>query len=210
MASAELEKRPSASMIAHSAHCERRRSWTEDRLTGRLPVPRGKYMYYAGRPPASPHGSLRRQPAHGPPTRQPSLTRAGIREMLRARSNPPGRVISCPRRHPHPPYDRLHDSSTRTQLVRFRYLGSPPSGLAGRDHGLHWMTKTQRNYNGPVLALSSAFLFGASTPIANCSSVSPIRCCLPACFIWARVPASHWSQREAVRSVSAAPRHRCA
>ena len=29
------------------------------------------------------------------------------------------------------------------------------------------MTKTQRNYNGPVLALSSAFLFGASTPIAK-------------------------------------------
>src|SRR5215471_17366705 len=39
--------------------------------------------------------------------------------------------------------------------------------LAGRHHGLHWMTKTQRNYNGPVLALSSAFLFGASTPIAK-------------------------------------------
>src|SRR5215813_2657309 len=29
------------------------------------------------------------------------------------------------------------------------------------------MTKTQRNYNGPVLALSPAFLFGASTPIAK-------------------------------------------
>jgi drug/metabolite transporter (DMT)-like permease len=29
------------------------------------------------------------------------------------------------------------------------------------------MTKTQRNYNGPVLALSSAFLFGASTPLAK-------------------------------------------
>src|SRR5437763_8762602 len=29
------------------------------------------------------------------------------------------------------------------------------------------MTKTQRDYNGPVLALSSAFLFGASTPIAK-------------------------------------------
>ena len=29
------------------------------------------------------------------------------------------------------------------------------------------MTKTQQNYNGPVLALSSAFLFGASTPIAK-------------------------------------------
>src|SRR5215467_5430848 len=41
------------------------------------------------------------------------------------------------------------------------------SRLAGRHHGLHWMTKTQRNYNGPVLALSSAFLFGASTPIAK-------------------------------------------
>ena len=29
------------------------------------------------------------------------------------------------------------------------------------------MTKTQRNYNGPALALTSAFLFGASTPIAK-------------------------------------------
>jgi len=29
------------------------------------------------------------------------------------------------------------------------------------------MTKAQHNYNGPVLALSSAFLFGASTPIAK-------------------------------------------
>ena len=29
------------------------------------------------------------------------------------------------------------------------------------------MTKTQRNYNGPVVALSSAFLFGASTPLAK-------------------------------------------
>jgi drug/metabolite transporter (DMT)-like permease len=29
------------------------------------------------------------------------------------------------------------------------------------------MTKTQRYYNGPVLALSSAFLFGASTPLAK-------------------------------------------
>src|SRR5437763_12505771 len=29
------------------------------------------------------------------------------------------------------------------------------------------MTKTQRDYNGPVLALSSAFLFGASTRIAK-------------------------------------------
>ena len=29
------------------------------------------------------------------------------------------------------------------------------------------MTKTQPNYNGPVLALSSAFLFGASTPLAK-------------------------------------------
>ena len=41
------------------------------------------------------------------------------------------------------------------------------SRLVDRHHGLHWMTKTQRNYNGPVLALSSAFLFGASTPIAK-------------------------------------------
>ena len=41
------------------------------------------------------------------------------------------------------------------------------SRLAGRYHGSHWMIKTQRNYNGPVLALSSAFLFGASTPIAK-------------------------------------------
>src|SRR5215467_2230536 len=46
-------------------------------------VPRGRYIYYVGRPPASPDGSLRRQPAHAPPTRQPSLTGAGIREMLR-------------------------------------------------------------------------------------------------------------------------------
>src|SRR5215469_2457498 len=67
---------------------------------GASAVPRGRYIYYVGRLPASPDGSLRRQPAHGPPTRQPSLTRAGIREMLRARSNPSGRVISCPRRHP--------------------------------------------------------------------------------------------------------------
>ena len=29
------------------------------------------------------------------------------------------------------------------------------------------MTETKHNYNGPVLALSSAFLFGASTPIAK-------------------------------------------
>jgi drug/metabolite transporter (DMT)-like permease len=29
------------------------------------------------------------------------------------------------------------------------------------------MTRTKRDYNGPVLALSSAFLFGASTPIAK-------------------------------------------
>ena len=26
-------------MIAHSSHCEWRRTWTEDRLTGRLPCP---------------------------------------------------------------------------------------------------------------------------------------------------------------------------
>src|SRR5215472_18608197 len=43
-------------MIAHSSHCERRRTWTEDRLTGRLPVPRGRYIYYLGRPSASPDG----------------------------------------------------------------------------------------------------------------------------------------------------------
>src|SRR6516225_6172996 len=47
-----------------------------------------KYIYYVVRPPASPDGSLWRQPAHAPPTRQPSLTRSGIREMLRARPNP--------------------------------------------------------------------------------------------------------------------------
>ena len=41
------------------------------------------------------------------------------------------------------------------------------SRLARRHDGLHWMTKTKHNYNGPVLALSSAFLFGASTPIAK-------------------------------------------
>ena len=29
------------------------------------------------------------------------------------------------------------------------------------------MTRTKHNYNGPVLALSSAILFGASTPIAK-------------------------------------------
>ena len=40
------------------------------------------------------------------------------------------------------------------------------SRLAGR-HGLHWMTRTKHDYNGPVLALSSAFLFGASSPIAK-------------------------------------------
>ena len=37
----------------------------------------------------------------------------------------------------------------------------------GRHHGLHWMTRTKHDYNGPVLALSSAFLFGASTPFAK-------------------------------------------
>src|SRR6516225_713298 len=70
---------------------------------GASAVPRGRYIYYFGRPPASPDGSLRRQPAHGPPTRQPSLTRAGVREMLRARSNLRVRVISYPRRRPRPP-----------------------------------------------------------------------------------------------------------
>jgi hypothetical protein len=37
----------------------------------------------------------------------------------------------------------------------------------GRDHGVHRMTETKHDYNGPVLALSSAFLFGESTPIAK-------------------------------------------
>src|SRR5262249_52666657 len=32
-------KRPSTSIIAPSSHCEWRRTWTEDRLTGRLPCP---------------------------------------------------------------------------------------------------------------------------------------------------------------------------
>ena len=41
-------------MTAHSSHSEWRRTWAEDRLTGRLPWPRGRYIYYVGRPPASP------------------------------------------------------------------------------------------------------------------------------------------------------------
>jgi drug/metabolite transporter (DMT)-like permease len=34
-------------------------------------------------------------------------------------------------------------------------------------HGLDWRTETKHDYHGAVLALSSAFLFGASTPIAK-------------------------------------------
>jgi len=41
------------------------------------------------------------------------------------------------------------------------------SRLVGRHRGLHRMTRTKQDYHGPVLALSSAFLFGASTPVAK-------------------------------------------
>jgi hypothetical protein len=57
------------------------------------------------------------------------------------------------------------------------------------------MTKTQRNYNGPVLALSSAFLFGASTPIAKLLLGVTDPLLLAGCFISAPAPASHWFQR---------------
>src|SRR5215472_2003929 len=35
-------------MIAHSSHCERRRTWAEDRLTGRLPCPEERTFTTSG------------------------------------------------------------------------------------------------------------------------------------------------------------------
>src|SRR5215472_17401957 len=154
-------------MIAHSSRREWRRAWTEGRLTGRLPWPRGRYIYYVGRPPASPDGSLRRQPAHGRPTCQPSLHgQASARcsgqdrtpwasDFLPSTTPPSAFMIGCT-------IAALGPNSAGSDICALRL-----SRLADRHHGLHWMTKTQRNYNGPVLALSSAFLFGASTPIAK-------------------------------------------
>jgi len=74
------------------------------------------------------------------------------------------------------------------------------------------MTKTQRNYNGPVLALSSAFLFGASTPIAKLLlGVTDPLLLAGLLYLGSGVGlALVWSQRDAVRLVSGAPRRRCA
>lgn len=43
------------------------------------------------------------------------------------------------------------------------------------------LTNNRRLGSGPLLALGSAFLFGASTPIAKLLLGSPIRCCSPGC-----------------------------
>src|SRR5215471_18186478 len=84
------------------------------------------------------------------------------------------------------------------------------SRLAGRHHGLHWMTKTQRNYNGPVLALSSAFLFGASTPIAKLLLGITDPLLLAGLLYLGSGAGLAVVATEAVRLVSGAPRRRCA
>jgi hypothetical protein len=67
-----------------------------------------------------------------------------------------------------------------------------------------------RTHSGPMLALGSAFLFGASTPIAKLLLGITDPLLLAGLLYLGSGTALHWSQREAVRFDSGAPRPRCA
>src|SRR5215472_4032805 len=164
-------------MIAHSSRREWRRTWTEGRLTGRLPCPddgifttsgdrpRALTAHFGDRRPrretAVYRGLRLRQGSSMVASPQAVENSASVRtsggrvDCLRSTTRPCASMICCT-------ITALGPDSAGSDISALRL-----SRLAGRHRGLHWMTKTQRNYNGPVLAVSSAFLFGASTPIAK-------------------------------------------